>query len=136
MRDHRGVHREVEGFSKRAGEYERGRPDYPTEVVTWIVEQTGLGPGDVVVDLAAGTGKLTRRLVAAGARIVAVEQAIGLLLNSNILPIEQAHDHAAYVSVHHSVGQSERDARDRGRGVVSNAGQIAERIEVSREAAA
>ncbi|MGD0083931.1 MAG: class I SAM-dependent methyltransferase [Acidimicrobiales bacterium] len=73
MRDHRGVHREVEGFSKRAGEYERGRPDYPTEVVTWIVEQTGLGPGDVVVDLAAGTGKLTRRLVAAGARIVAVE---------------------------------------------------------------
>jgi len=73
VRDHAGVHREVEGFSKRAGEYERGRPEYPPALVTWIVTQTGVGPGDVVVDVAAGTGKFTRRLVASGARIVAVE---------------------------------------------------------------
>jgi SAM-dependent methyltransferase len=73
VRDHRGVHREVEGFSKRAGEYERGRPEYPPALIAWILEQTGLGPGDVVVDVAAGTGKFTRRLLVSGARIVAVE---------------------------------------------------------------
>src|ERR1039458_5404963 len=48
------------GFSRVASEYERGRPDYPAASVDWIVEQTGLGPGTVLVDLAAGTGKLTR----------------------------------------------------------------------------
>jgi SAM-dependent methyltransferase len=37
------------------------------------VSRLGLRPGRVVVDLAAGTGKLTRRLVPTGARVVAVE---------------------------------------------------------------
>jgi len=37
------------------------------------VSRLGLGPGRVVVDLAAGTGKLTRRLVPTGAGVVAVE---------------------------------------------------------------
>lgn len=64
---------EAAGFSKVAREYERGRPEYPREVVEWIVVRTGLGPGKVVVDLAAGTGKLTRRLVDFGARVIAVE---------------------------------------------------------------
>jgi SAM-dependent methyltransferase len=73
VRDHRGVHREVEGFSKRAVEYERGRPEYPPALVAWIISRTGVGPGDVVVDLAAGTGKFTRRLLPSGASLVAVE---------------------------------------------------------------
>jgi ubiquinone/menaquinone biosynthesis C-methylase UbiE len=41
--------------------------------VAWLVEQLDLREGRVAVDLAAGTGKLTRRLVASGARLVAVE---------------------------------------------------------------
>jgi len=38
------------------------------------VARAGVGPGDVVVDLGAGTGALTAALVAAGAVVVAVER--------------------------------------------------------------
>jgi SAM-dependent methyltransferase len=49
------------------------RPDYPQEAIDWLVATLGLGPGRIAVDLAAGTGKLTRRLLPSGARVVAVE---------------------------------------------------------------
>ncbi len=61
------------GFSAAAAEYERARPGYPDEAIAWIVERLGLGPEKNVLDLAAGTGKLTRALVPSGARVVAVE---------------------------------------------------------------
>lgn len=67
------MRRETAGFTKASHEYERGRPGYPAQAVRWIVERAGLGPGKTVVDLAAGTGKLTRELVASGAEVVAVE---------------------------------------------------------------
>jgi SAM-dependent methyltransferase len=41
--------------------------------VAWLVDRLELRPGRVVVDVAAGTGKLTRLLVPSGARVVAVE---------------------------------------------------------------
>lgn len=56
-------------FAEVAGAYERGRPSYPEEAVGWLVGDT---PSDVV-DLGAGTGKLTRSLVALGHRVTAVE---------------------------------------------------------------
>lgn len=56
-------------FAEVAGAYERGRPGYPDEAVRWLV---GLDPRDVV-DLGAGTGKLTRALVGLGHRVTAVE---------------------------------------------------------------
>ncbi len=56
-------------FSLVAGEYERARPGYPDDAVRWLV---GEAPQDVV-DLGAGTGKLTRSLVALGHRVTAVE---------------------------------------------------------------
>jgi 23S rRNA (adenine-N6)-dimethyltransferase len=43
---------------------------------TWarrVVADAGVGPGDLVVDVGAGTGALTHELVAAGARVIAVE---------------------------------------------------------------
>ncbi len=61
------------GFSKVSDQYERARPGYPPAVVDWIATAAGLGPGSVVVDLAAGTGKLTRVLTGTGARVIAVE---------------------------------------------------------------
>jgi SAM-dependent methyltransferase len=63
----------AEGFARGAGAYERGRPSYPPEAVSWLAGQLRLGPGARVLDLAAGTGKLTRLLVATGASLIAVE---------------------------------------------------------------
>jgi SAM-dependent methyltransferase len=56
-------------FADVAGAYERGRPGYPADAVRWL---TGTEPCDVV-DLGAGTGKLTRALVELGHRVIAVE---------------------------------------------------------------
>ena len=56
-----------------AESYEHARPDYPADGVAWLSERLGLGPGRTVVDLAAGTGKLTRMLVPSGAAVIAVE---------------------------------------------------------------
>jgi SAM-dependent methyltransferase len=66
------LHPATRGFTE-AGRYERGRPDYPREAVETIVHELGLGPGRTVLDLAAGTGKLTRQLVPSGANVLAVE---------------------------------------------------------------
>ncbi len=67
------LHPDAYSFAGVAELYERVRPEYPDEAVDWLVGRLGLEPGRVVVDLAAGTGKLTRRLVPSGARVVAVE---------------------------------------------------------------
>jgi SAM-dependent methyltransferase len=61
------------GFGAGADDYERGRPSYPADVVAWLVSRLGVDESSVVVDLAAGTGKLTRLLVPTGAQLVAVE---------------------------------------------------------------
>ncbi|HEY6961967.1 MAG TPA: methyltransferase domain-containing protein [Gaiellaceae bacterium] len=61
------------GFASGADVYERARPSYPADAVEWLVERAGIGPGTVVADVGAGTGKLTRLLVPSGARVVAVE---------------------------------------------------------------
>jgi len=63
----------AEGFARGAGAYERGRPSYPPEAVCWLAEQLELAPGTRVLDLAAGTGKLTRLLANTGASLIAVE---------------------------------------------------------------
>jgi SAM-dependent methyltransferase len=58
------------GFARSAEAYERGRPGYPDAAVDRLVAAL---PGSDVVDLAAGTGKLTRALVARGLDVAAVE---------------------------------------------------------------
>src|SRR3954452_14504032 len=57
------------GLAAVGAAYERGRPDYPAAVVDVL----GLPEGARVLDLAAGTGKLTRVLRAAGLDVVPVE---------------------------------------------------------------
>jgi SAM-dependent methyltransferase len=63
----------AQGFSEGAEAYERGRPGYPREAIEWLADRLGLGPGVEIVDLAAGTGKLSRALAATGAEVTAVE---------------------------------------------------------------
>jgi ubiquinone/menaquinone biosynthesis C-methylase UbiE len=66
------VHRAAAvGFARSAEAYERGRPEYPQAALRHVVGL--LAPEAVVLDLAAGTGKLTRPLLAAGLRVTAVE---------------------------------------------------------------
>jgi ubiquinone/menaquinone biosynthesis C-methylase UbiE len=69
-----GIHPAARGgFARVADEYERGRPGYPPAAIEFLAGRLRLGPGRTVLDLAAGTGKLTRPLVATGAEVVAVE---------------------------------------------------------------
>jgi ubiquinone/menaquinone biosynthesis C-methylase UbiE len=66
------------GFDRNADAYERARPSYPAEAVAHVVGHGGIGPGRRVLDLAAGTGKLTRLLAPSGAELVAVEPVEGM----------------------------------------------------------
>ena len=68
------IHRTASaGFDLAADDYESARPGYPPDAVFWLVEQLGLSESSVLVDLAAGTGKLTRLLAPLVGRTVAVE---------------------------------------------------------------
>ena len=60
---------QARSFDRAAEEYERTRPDYPDAVLDVLP----LGPGATVVDVGAGTGKLTRVLARRYARVIAVE---------------------------------------------------------------
>jgi MOSC domain-containing protein YiiM len=63
----------AKGFAAGAAAYERGRPEYSPEAIQKLIHELGVGRGSRVLDLAAGTGKLTRQLVDTGAELVAVE---------------------------------------------------------------
>ena len=72
------LHALVAGFADAAAVYERGRPGYPPPVVERVVAELGVGRGARVLDVGAGTGKLTRPLLAAGLDVVAVEPLAGM----------------------------------------------------------
>src|SRR5438270_6594466 len=67
------LHPLAANFAGIADVYERGRPDYPAAVTDALAAQLSLPPRAPVLDLGAGTGKLTRALVAAGYDVIAVE---------------------------------------------------------------
>ena len=66
-------------FDSAAAEYERHRPEYPEAAPRWAAEQLRLDRGARVLDVGAGTGKLTRGLVALGFELVAVEPGAPML---------------------------------------------------------
>jgi ubiquinone/menaquinone biosynthesis C-methylase UbiE len=68
------VHRvAAKGFGRAALAYERARPGYPKTALDFVAREFDLGRGKLVVDVGAGTGKLTRSLLGYGAEVVAVE---------------------------------------------------------------
>lgn len=99
------VHASVlSGFGSAADAYDRMRPEYPQAAVDWLVDRLGITAESTVVDLAAGTGKLTRALVPTGARVVAVEPVDGM----------RAHIRTAHVRTEAIAGYAESMPLDDG----------------------
>lgn len=78
MPDAQNLHDLAAHFGSAADAYERGRPEHPPEVVALIAGELGLEEGARVLDLGAGTGKLTRGLTEAGFEVTAVEPLGGM----------------------------------------------------------
>jgi SAM-dependent methyltransferase len=88
-------------FADVAAAYERARPGYPQGAVQWMVGDEAVD----VVDLGAGTGKLTRALIALGHRVTAIDPlpemlellpanapgAFAILGTAEIIPLPDAH---------------------------------------------
>jgi SAM-dependent methyltransferase len=99
-------------FEAAAADYERHRPEYPEEAIRWAAERLALEEHARVLDLGAGTGKLTRGLVALGFETVAVEpgaamlaqlrsavpEAEGLEGSAEAIPLPDASVDAAFVA--------------------------------------
>ncbi len=86
--------RNAASFGAVAATYDRARPSYPVEAVRWLL------PPDArdVVDLGAGTGKLTRELDDLGLRVTWVDPSSGML--------EQLHQRSPHLRA--VVGSAER----------------------------
>ena len=63
----------AEAFAGSADSYDRARPGYDDEPLDWAFRELGLDDGSVVLDLAAGTGKLSQALAPRAGRLIAVE---------------------------------------------------------------
>jgi SAM-dependent methyltransferase len=99
-------------FETVAAEYERHRPEYPEQALRWAAELLGLADGARVLDVGAGTGKLSRGLVSLGLDVVAVEpgapmleqlrlavpEAEGLQGEAESIPLEDASVDAAFAA--------------------------------------
>jgi SAM-dependent methyltransferase len=65
-------------FHGKAAEYARYRADYPDLVIRSALESVALVPDDIVADLGAGTGMLSRWFLERGNRVLAVEPDPGM----------------------------------------------------------
>lgn len=78
------------GFTAAGASYERSRPSYPAAAVELLVDELGIGSGAIVVDVGAGTGKLTRMLAPTGAALIAVEP-VAAMLGHLVAAVPSAH---------------------------------------------
>jgi SAM-dependent methyltransferase len=84
-------HPDSRSFELVADVYERARPEYPPDAVAWMAEKLDLRAGRTVLDLGAGTGKLTRALVRTGADVIAVEPGEAMLAQlRRVVPAAEA----------------------------------------------
>ncbi|WP_328604923.1 class I SAM-dependent methyltransferase [Amycolatopsis sp. NBC_00345] len=78
--------RRASSFGEEAAAYAEHRPDYPRAALAWGLDGVTHGAKDVL-DLAAGTGKLTQGLVELGVSVTAVEPDPGMLAElTRLLP--------------------------------------------------
>jgi SAM-dependent methyltransferase len=80
-------------FDLVADAYDRGRPSYPDEAVSWLLR--GLTEGHAaprVLEVGAGTGKLTRQLVERGCTVTATDPSVPMLTRARA---HVAHAHPA-----------------------------------------
>jgi ubiquinone/menaquinone biosynthesis C-methylase UbiE len=76
----------AQGFEKAATVYEEARPSYPNEVIDLI--KSLCDKPNIIIDLGAGTGKLTRLLGPLDAReIIAIEPTSSMRENLQKIPI-------------------------------------------------
>lgn len=68
----------AQGYATAADAYEKGRPDYPRGAIELLRDTLRIDATSTVLDLGAGTGKLTRLLVPTGARLLALEPVEGM----------------------------------------------------------
>lgn len=78
------------GFAAAGASYERSRPSYPAAAVELLVDELGIDSGTAVVDVGAGTGKLTRMLAPTGATLIAVEP-VAAMLRRLVAAVPSAH---------------------------------------------
>ncbi len=69
----------AKGFTAGAVNYVEGRPEYPPEIEEWLTHDLGLSAGKTALDLGAGTGKFSPRLLATRATVIAVEPVQAML---------------------------------------------------------
>jgi SAM-dependent methyltransferase len=63
----------VEKFTGKAGGYARYRPSYAPAFIDYLYDTVGFSPESTVADIGAGTGILSRQLLARGSRVICVE---------------------------------------------------------------
>ena len=68
----------AEAFAGSADSYDRARPGYEDEPLDWAFRELALDGRSVVLDLAAGTGKLSQALAARAGLLIAVEPLAGM----------------------------------------------------------
>jgi SAM-dependent methyltransferase len=71
--------RRATSFGAQAAAYAAERPDYPDAAIRWALEPVRDRTSLRVLELAAGTGKLTQGLLRAGADVIAVEPSEAVL---------------------------------------------------------
>lgn len=68
------------GFSSAAELYQQVRPNYPSEIINWLIDELKLQSKAIVVDLGAGTGKFLPYLQHVTQHIIAVEPVAEMLM--------------------------------------------------------